>query len=135
VQLRKRIATVLAPHVEGKVANGVIRVRQGGIAQEQAWRKALQHAAHDALGILRFHRALDIDAQLRERSVGGKHMGEIAERILVRVEPRVARDVDSPVDDILAFVVARGEPQHLDDARGRWLVAMNNAVGDTQTHI
>ena len=108
---------------------------QAGVAQEQARRKSLERAAHDAIGILRLDLAFDLDAQLRERAVGGEDMGEVAEGVLVGIEPRVAGNVDAPADDILAFMVARGEPQHLDHAGGRRLVAMDDAVGDAQAHV
>ena len=88
VQFRKRIAAVGGAQVEGKVRDGVVGLRQSGIAQKQARRKAFERAAHDAVGVLRFHLAFDIDAQLGERPVGGKDMGEVAEGVLVRVEPR-----------------------------------------------
>jgi hypothetical protein len=100
VQFGKRIAAIGGPQVEGKISDGIVRLRQSGIAQKQAWWKALKRAAHDAVGVLRFHLAFDIDAQLRERPVGGKDMGEVAEGVLVRVEPRVARNIDAPADDV-----------------------------------
>ena len=135
VQFGERIAGVCRAQVERKVANRRIRLRQRCIAQEQARRKSLERAAHDSVGILRFDLAVDLDAQLRKRAVGGEDVGEVAEGILVGIEPRVAGDVDPPVDHILALVVARGQPQHLDDARGRRFVAMDDAVGDTKAHV
>ena len=43
-------------------------------------------------------------------------------------------DVDAPALDILAVVVARRQPQHLDHAgRGR-IVAVDRAVGDAKAH-
>ena len=105
------------------------------VAQEQARRKPLDGAAHHAVGILRLDLAVDFDAQAPQRAVGGENMGEVAEGILVRVKPRVGGNIDAPADHILAFVVARGEPQHLDHARGRRVVAMDDAVGDANAHI
>src|ERR1019366_9114903 len=48
-----------------------------------------------------------------------------AEGVLMGVEPRVRGDVDAPADDVLAFVVAGGEAQHLDHAHRRRVVAMD----------
>ena len=121
--------------VARQVAHGIIRLGQSGAAQEQARRKPLQRSAHDAVGILRFDLAFDRDAELGERTVDGEHMRAVAEGVVVSIEPRVTGNVDPPVDDILAVVIARSQPQHLDDAGGRRLVAMNDAVGDAQSHV
>ena len=62
-------------------------------------------------------------------------MGDVAERILVRVKPRIDGDVDAPIDDVLAFVIARRKPQKLDDARAR--AGRNDridAVGNAKAH-
>ena len=92
-------------------------------------------AAHHSLGVLRLDFAVDLDAQASKRAVGGEDVGEIAEGVLMGVEPRVGGHVDAPADHILAFVVARGQPQHLDHARGRRFVAMDDAVGDAKAHV
>jgi hypothetical protein len=75
-----------------------------------------------------------MNAQLLERAVGGENMGEVAERVLVSGEPRIGGNVDAPVDHVLTLMVARGEPQHLDRARGRRVVMADDAVGDAQAH-
>src|SRR4029077_19747326 len=59
---------------------------------------------------------------------------EIAERILVAVEPALLRQVDAPIGDVLAVMVARGQAQHLNDAGRRALVAVDRVVGDPDTH-
>ncbi len=43
-----------------------------------------------------------------ERAVGGEHVGDIAEGVLVRRQPRIGRDVDAPARDMLAVVRLRG---------------------------
>ena len=133
VQLGKRIAVIGRTQVEGEIADRVVRLGQGRVAEEQARRESLERATHDAFGILRFDLALDIDAQFGERPVGGEDLGEVAEGVFMRIA-RVVRDVDAPADHVLAFVIARGEPQDLDHAGGRRFVAMNDAMGDAQTH-
>ena len=69
-----------------------------------------------------------------ERPVGGEHVGDVAERVLLLVEPRVRRHVDAPAHHVLAVVVARRQPQHLDHAGGRRIVAIVGAVGDADAH-
>ena len=117
-----------------KIADRRVGLRQRRVAQEQARRKPLDGAAHDAVGVLRLDLAVDLDAQLRERPVGGEHMRDIAEGVFVRGKPRVGGNVDAPAHHILAFMVARRQPQHLDHARGRRIVAIDGAVGDAQAH-
>ncbi len=104
------------------------------VAQEQARREPLDGAAHHAVGILRLNLAIDLEAQLGERAVGGENVHEIAEGVFMGVEPRVGGNVDAPADHVLAVVVTRGEPQHLDHADGRRVITMDDAVGDAQAH-
>jgi hypothetical protein len=61
-------------------------------------------------------------------------MGDVAERILVRVKPCINGDIDAPIDDVLAFVITRCKPQKLAD-RGRGRVEIpDDAVGNTKAH-
>ena len=60
-----------------------------------------------------------------ERTVGGEHVGDVAERVLVRGQPAVAETSMRQSIDILAVVVARRQPQHLDHAGGRRVVAVD----------
>ena len=112
----------------------VIGLRQRVSRRNRLGGNRSTRAAHHAVGVLRLDLALDLDAQLGERTVGGEDMGEVAEGVFVGGEPRVGGNVDAPADHILAVVVARREPQHLDHARGRRVVAMDDAVGDAQAH-
>src|SRR5262249_35211150 len=81
-------------------------------------------AAPDPLGVAGLDLALDRHGKLGEWPLGGEHMGDVAEGILVLVEPAIRGDVDAPARHVLAVVVAGGQPQHLDHAgRGR-LVAV-----------
>src|SRR6185437_3864919 len=61
-------------------------------------------------------------------------MGDVAEGVLMHVEPRVGGDVDLPIDDILAVMAPRRHPQDLDHAGGRRRVAIGRGVGDAQAH-
>jgi hypothetical protein len=51
----------------------------------------LQHAA----GVVGLDQALDGDGEIGDRSLG-QHMRDIAERILMHVEPRIGGDIDLP---------------------------------------
>ena len=97
--------------------------------------KRLDRAAHDPVGVLGLDLAVDLDAQLVKRPVGGKHVGDIAEGILVRGKPRIRRHVDAPAHHVLALVIARRQPQHLDHARGRRIVMVDGAMGDVDAHF
>ena len=134
VQLGEPVAAIRRANIERKIPDGRVCLSQRRVAQEQARRKPLDGAEHHPLGILRLDLAIDLDAQLRERAVGGEDMREVAEGVFMGGEPRVAGNVDAPADHILAFVVARREPQQLDHAHGRRVVTMDDAVGDAQAH-
>ena len=76
-----------------------------GRAQEQARRKALVGAAQHAAGVVGFDQALDSDGEVGDRPVG-QHMGDVAEGVLMHVEPGVGGDVDLPFRDILPVMAA-----------------------------
>src|SRR5229473_4672831 len=61
-------------------------------------------------------------------------MCDVAERVLLRLEPAVGGHVDAPVYDILARVVARRQAQGLDHARTWSIVAVHGFVRDTDAH-
>ena len=61
-------------------------------------------------------------------------MRDIAEGVLMRGKPRIGGHIDAPAHDVLAFMIARREPQHLDRAGGRRLVLADGAVGDAEAH-
>lgn len=84
---------------------------------------------------MRFDLSVNLDAQLVKRTVGGKHVRDVAERIFMRGKPRVRRHIDPPTHDVLALMVSWGEPQYLDHARGGRIVSIISAVGDAQAHI
>src|SRR5258705_127551 len=99
-------------------ASKAIQPRPGTKASAQAWpaqmearRKSLSRAGHDALGVAGLDFALDQDLQLVERPIGREGVGEVAEGVLVLLEPAIGGNVDAPIHDELAFVVARREPQ------------------------
>src|SRR5947208_3346706 len=66
-----------------------IRQGQGGRAQEQARRETFDGALHHAVGVLGFHFAVDVDGELGKRALGGEGVGDVAERILVMIEPAI----------------------------------------------
>ena len=107
---------------------------QRGLAQEQGRREPLHRAAHHAGGVLGLDFALDHDAKLRDRAGRGERMGDVAERVLDGFEPAIRRDFEPPVDHVLAGVVARREPQRLDHARTRRVVAVERFVRDADAH-
>ena len=105
-----------------------------GRAQIEARRKSLDRAAHDALGVAGLDLALDHDGKFAERAVGAEGVGEVAEGVLMLVEPAIHGDVDPPARHVLPVVVARGQPQHLDHAvRGR-PVDIARQVRDANAH-
>ena len=118
----------------GKGGDAGIGRGERGRAQIEARRKSLDRAAHDALGIAGLDLALDRDGELAERALGAEGVGEVAEGVLVLVEPAIRGDVDPPARHVLSVVVARGQPQHLDHAgRGR-PVDIARQVRDADAH-
>ena len=89
----------------------------------------LQHAA----GVVGLDQALDIDGEIGDRPLG-QHMRDIAEGVLMHVQPRIGGDVDLPFGDILPVMAAGRHPQDLDDAGGRRLVAIAGGMGNSQAH-
>src|ERR1700742_5114023 len=61
-------------------------------------------------------------------------MGGVAKRVLELADLAVLRHVDPPVDHVLAFVIARRQPQRLDDAPRRLAVAIDRFVGYLDAH-
>ena len=99
--VQKRRATSVVPAwraVAGELDDRRIGARQRGLAQIEARRKALHRAADDAVGRLGLHFAFDAGREAaRERSVGREGVHDIAEGVLVLVEPAILRNVDPPV--------------------------------------
>ncbi len=134
VQNGERVIPGLVTKRPGIIGNRGIRRRQRRLAQKQRRRKALDRTADEALGVLGLDLALHQHRELGERAGRRERVSEIAERVLVAVEPALLRQVDAPVGDILAIMVARGQAEHLNDARRRALVAVSSLVGDPNTH-
>ena len=62
-------------------------------------------------------------------------MGDIAECIITGSQSHVGRDVDAPVGDVLAIVIARRQPEHLNYTCSGWIVTIDQTVGDAQAHV
>ena len=118
----------------GKAGDRVVGLGQRRLAQEQRRRKPLDRAGHHAVGVAGLDLAFDRDDELAERAVGGEGVADVAEGVLMLIEPAIGRHVDVPVDDVLAVMIARRQPQHLDHAGGRRVVAIGGSVDDADTH-
>ena len=118
----------------GESSDLFVGAGERGLAQIQAGRETLDGAAHDALRVAGLDLAFDRHGELAERAIGGKGMGDVAEGVLVLVEPAIGGNVDPPARHILAVVVARSQPQHLDHAGRGLLVPVAGEVRDTQAH-
>src|SRR5262249_27299749 len=73
-------------------------------------------------------------AEFAEGAFRGEGVGEVAEGVLVRIELAILRDLDPPLRDVLAGVVARGQPQGLDHALRRCAVLVDRAVANPKAH-
>ena len=71
--------------------------------------------------------------EIGDRPVG-QHMGDVAEGVLVHIEPGIGGNVDLPFGDILPVMAARRHPQDLNDAGGRRFVAIARGMGNSQAH-
>src|SRR6516164_7764523 len=85
---------------------GDIRIGSGecGGAQIEARWEALDDAANDALRVAGLDLALDRHGKLAEWALGSEHMGDVAESVLVLIEPAIRGDVDAPARHVLAVV-------------------------------
>src|SRR5262245_2309936 len=118
----------------GKGDDARVGTGERGLAQIEGRGEALDRAAHHALGVARFDLALDRHGKLAEGAVGGEGMNDVAEGVLVLIEPAIGGDVDAPARHVLPVVIARGEPQHLDHAGGGFLVAIARQMRDADAH-
>jgi hypothetical protein len=134
MQDREIVGAAGLPRGCGKDHDGRVGAGQRGLAQKQGGRKALHGAAHDAFGVLGLHLSVHRDAQFAERPVGGEGMGDIAERVVLLIEPAILGHVDAPAHHVLSLVVARREPQQLDHAGGGSLVPVDGLVRDADAH-
>ena len=96
VQEAEHVAVGLRAQLAGEGRHRRVDFGQRRRAQEQARRKPLVGAAQHAAGVVGLDQALDLDGQVGDRPVG-QHMGDVAERVLMHVEPGVGGDVDLPV--------------------------------------
>ena len=133
MQEAEHVAVGFRAQLAGKGRHRRIDFGQRGRAQEQARRKALVGAAQHAAGVVGLDQALDMDGEVGDRPVG-QHMRDVAERVLMHVEPGVGGDVDLPFGDILPVMAAGRHAQDLDHAGGRGLVAIAGGMGNSQAH-
>ncbi len=134
VQQSEHLAVGFVAARGGEGGDLLVGAGERRLAQIEARREALDGAAHDALGIARLDLALDRHGEIAEGAVGGEGVGDVAEGILVLLEPAIRGDVDPPARHVLAVVIARGQAQHLDHADRGLLVAVAGEVRDTQAH-
>ncbi len=134
VEETEHIAAGIGTARSGKGRDILIGAGESGLAHIEAWRELLDRPAHDPLGIAGLDLAFDQDAELAEGAVGGEGVGNVAERILVLIEPAIRRNIDPPARDILAVVIARGQPQHLDHTGRRTAVTVADLVCDAKAH-
>src|SRR6202035_697514 len=102
-------------------------------AQEKTRRKSLVGTTQHAAGIVGLDQAFDRDGKIGDRRLS-KHMGDIAERVLMYLQPRIRGDIDLPFGDILPIMAAGRHPQDLDDSGRRRFVAIGGGMGDAQAH-
>ena len=95
---------------------------------------ALDLVADQAVHVRGLDLALGRDHQAVERTLDGEGVDAVAERVGRGLEAAVAVDVDPPVDDELAVMAARREPENLDRAARRRCVAIGGLVEDPEAH-
>jgi hypothetical protein len=74
------------------------------------------------------------NGQLVQGAVGSEHMGDVAEGVLLLVEPAIGANVDAPTRHVLPGMIARGQPQHVDHTRSRRVRTVIRQVRDLDTH-
>ena len=127
VQKAKHVVLGFRAQFAGERRHRRIDLGQRGGAQEQARRKPLVGALEHAAGVVGFDQAADGNGEVGERPMG-QNMRDIAERILMDIEPRVGRDIDLPFGDVLPAMAARRHPQDLDDTGSGRFVAIGSGV-------
>ena len=93
--------------------------RQGGLPQEQPEGNALHGAAHDAGLVEGFNLAFDERRQRLQRTFHEEAMLDVSEGVLARNEAAIVIDVDAPLANVLAVVIARRDQQALQRRFGR----------------
>ena len=117
-----------------KACNRWVRFGQRRSPQIKTGRKSLHCSPHDARGVLGLNLALNHETQLGYRPVHGEGMRDIAEGVLVFVQPAILRNLDPPSHDVLSVVIARRQTQVLNDAARRLLVAVRSFVQHANAH-
>ena len=133
MQEAEHVAIGLRTQLTGKGRHRRIDLGQFGRTQKQARRKALVGAAQHAAGVMGLDQAFDIDGEIADRAMG-QHVRDIAERILVHIEPGIGRDVDLPFGDVLPVMAARRHAQNLDHTGSPGFIAIAGGMGNSQAH-
>jgi len=89
VEKFQRIIVGLVAAGSGKGGDVGIGAGERGLAQVKRGGKPLERAAHNPVGIAGLDLAFHGYAELVERAVGGKGVGDVAEGILMLVEPAI----------------------------------------------
>ena len=73
--------------------------------------EALDRSSYNPVRVAGIDLAFSQQRQLREWARGRERVAEIAEGILVGVKAAFPRNLDAPVDHVLAVVIARGQTE------------------------
>lgn len=129
-QVEQAAAILAAAHgAFGEGAHLGIGAGQAGAAQERQRRLAI--VLHLAL-LVDLDQAVGGDQDRLMRFVQGQDVQDVAVRIAQR--PRRARQVQAPIDHVLALAVLRGQAQVLDAGAHPVFVAIGGVVGDRESH-
>jgi len=99
----------------GLVAQAGIGRSQRALAQEEFRREPLDRVAHDAGRVERLDLAVGTHRQRGQRTPHRQRIECIAESIFAHAPVTIRLDIHAPIDDVLAFMIARFDPQMLED--------------------
>ena len=134
MQQGQRVGTGVRARRFGEVDNGGVRHGQRGLAQIERRRKTFDRAVDDAVSVLGVDFAGDRHRQFVERAFGIEDVADIAEGAFLLMQLAILRYLDTPIDHVLAVMIARGQAQNLRDAFRRRLVAVAGGVGNANAH-
>jgi hypothetical protein len=117
-----------------KFDDGRISLRQRRFAQIELWRKAFDGTPDHPVGVLRVDFTVDLNSQLRERSLSREGMSDVAECIFMLVQQTIFGNIGAPSHNVLTVVITRRQAQYLRHSCRRRLVGINGRVGDSNSH-